>query len=120
MRKKKKKKYTVKIARKLLEIYLLIGTFTDYGDLVTALQRLHVKLNKHGMVSLASRISSVQSSLLSSEISRALATRRAVLERRYARTHTALPINSTNLGKEVRDYFSYFNFRFNDNLLSRS
>lgn len=84
----------------------MIPSFTsfliiDYGDLVTALQRLHMKLNKHGMVSLASRISSVQSSLLSSEISRALATRRAVLERRYARTHTALPINSMNLGKEV-------------------
>uniref|UniRef100_A0A336MZ87 CSON003436 protein n=1 Tax=Culicoides sonorensis TaxID=179676 RepID=A0A336MZ87_CULSO len=81
----------------------------DYGELVTALQRLHAKLNKHGMASLASRISSVQNSLLSSEISRALATRRAVLERRYARTHAALSINSMNLGKEVVDQLAHNN-----------
>uniref|UniRef100_A0A336LPF0 CSON015308 protein n=1 Tax=Culicoides sonorensis TaxID=179676 RepID=A0A336LPF0_CULSO len=80
-----------------------------YGELVTALQRLHAKLNKHGMASLASRISSVQNSLLSSEISRALATRRAVLERRYARTHAALSINSMNLGKEVVDQLAHNN-----------
>lgn len=109
MKTKKKKRFMVSVficfflEMQNVKTYI----FADYGDLVTALQRLHIKLNKHGMVSLANRIASVQSSLLSTEISRALATRRAVLERRYARTHIALPVNSMNLGKEVCHQLSF-------------
>lgn len=68
---------------------------------MAALQRLQAKLNKHGMGSLAGRITAVQSLLLGSEVGRALATRRAVLERRYTRAQAPVSINSSNLGKEV-------------------
>lgn len=72
-----------------------------YNELVTALQQLQGTLNKHGLASLAGRVTNVQSLLLGPVVARALHVRSAVLQRRRPRTQNAIRTNAKTLAKEV-------------------
>lgn len=69
--------------------------------MVTALQQLQGTLNKHGLASLAGRVTNVQSLLLGPVVARALHIRSAVLQRRRPRTQNAIRTNAKSLAKEV-------------------
>lgn len=74
---------------------------TGYNELVTALQHLQGQLNKHGLASLAGRVTNVQSLLLGPVVARALHIRSAVLQRRRPRTQNAIRTDAKALAKEV-------------------
>lgn len=75
--------------------------FEGYNELVAALQQLQGTLNKHGLASLAGRVTNVQSLLLGPVVARALHIRSAVLQRRRPRTQNAIRTNAKALAKEV-------------------
>lgn len=72
-----------------------------YNELVAALQQLQGQLNKHGLASLAGRVTSVQGLLLGPVVARALHIRSAVLQRRRPRTQNAIRSDAKALAKEV-------------------
>lgn len=72
-----------------------------YNELVAALQQLQGQLNKHGLASLAGRVTSVQGLLLGPVVARALHIRSAVLQRRRPRTQNAIRTDAKALAKEV-------------------
>lgn len=74
---------------------------SGYNELVTALQHLQGQLNKHGLASLAGRVTNVQSLLLGPVVARALHIRSAVLQRRRPRTQNAIRTDAKALAKEV-------------------
>lgn len=80
---------------------------TGYNELVSALQHLQGQLNKHGLASLAGRVTNVQSLLLGPVVARALHIRSAVLQRRRPRTQNAIRTDAKALAKEV-SIFSFF------------
>ncbi|XP_058061861.1 uncharacterized protein LOC131212130 [Anopheles bellator] len=71
-----------------------------YSELVAALQRLQGHLNKHGLASLAGRVTAAQSLLLGPGIARALAVRSAVLERRRPKVQNPICSNAQALAKD--------------------
>lgn len=71
---------------------------------MTALQNLQGQLNKHGLASLAGRVTNVQSLLLGPVVARALHIRSAVLQRRRPRTQNAIRTDAKALAKEVSIY----------------
>ncbi|XP_052869006.1 uncharacterized protein LOC128274746 [Anopheles cruzii] len=71
-----------------------------YSELVAALQRLQGHLNKHGLASLAGRVTAAQSLLLGPGIARALAIRSAVLERRRPKVQNPICSNAQALAKD--------------------
>ncbi|XP_055303206.1 uncharacterized protein LOC129568883 isoform X3 [Sitodiplosis mosellana] len=71
-----------------------------YNELVAALQQLQGQLNKHGLASLAGRVTSVQGLLLGPVVARALHIRSAVLQRRRPRTQNAIRADAKALAKE--------------------
>lgn len=74
---------------------------------MAALQNLQGQLNKHGLASLAGRVTNVQSLLLGPVVARALHIRSAVLQRRRPRTQNAIRNDAKTLAKEVSIYFSH-------------
>lgn len=68
---------------------------------MTALQHLQGQLNKHGLASLAGRVTNVQGLLLGPVVARALHIRSAVLQRRRPRTQNAIRSDAKALAKEV-------------------
>uniref|UniRef100_A0A182QC38 Guanylate kinase-like domain-containing protein n=1 Tax=Anopheles farauti TaxID=69004 RepID=A0A182QC38_9DIPT len=74
--------------------------FTGYSELVAALQRLQGHLNKHGLATLAGRVTAAQSLLLGPGIARALAVRTAVLERRRPKVPNPICPNAQALAKD--------------------
>lgn len=68
---------------------------------MAALQTLQGQLNKHGLASLAGRVTNVQSLLLGPVVARALHIRSAVLQRRRPRTQNAIRNDAKALAKEV-------------------
>lgn len=77
---------------------------TGYNELVAALQNLQGQLNKHGLASLAGRVTNVQSLLLGPVVARALHIRSAVLQRRRPRTQNAIRTDAKALAKEVSTF----------------
>lgn len=73
--------------------------------MVAALQQLQGQLNKHGLASLAGRVTNVQSLLLGPVVARALHIRSAVLQRRRPRTQNAIQTDAKALAKEVSIHF---------------
>lgn len=73
--------------------------------MVAALQQLQGQLNKHGLASLAGRVTNVQSLLLGPVVARALHIRSAVLQRRRPRTQNAIRSDAKALAKEVSTTF---------------
>lgn len=65
------------------------------------MQQLQGQLNKHGLASLAGRVTNVQSLLLGPVVARALHIRSAVLQRRRPRTQDAIQTDAKALAKEV-------------------
>lgn len=72
-----------------------------YGELVAALQRLQLQLNKNGMNTLAGRVTSAQALLLGPGIARALAARTQVLQRRRPRILNPVVSNVQMIAKDV-------------------
>lgn len=65
-------------------------------------------MNKHGLASLAGRVTSVQSLLLGPVVARALHIRSTVLQRRRPRTQNAIRTNAKALAKNVSVFHQNF------------
>ncbi|XP_031626872.1 uncharacterized protein LOC116343112 isoform X4 [Contarinia nasturtii] len=78
-----------------------------YNELVAALQQLQGQLNKHGLASLAGRVTNVQSLLLGPVVARALHIRSAVLQRRRPRTQNAIRMDAKALAKECVELLAH-------------
>lgn len=95
-------------ARLLLILNHEFSFIVGYNELVAALQNLQGQLNKHGLASLAGRVTNVQSLLLGPVVARALHIRSAVLQRRRPRTQNAIRNDAKALAKEVSIQHIYF------------
>ncbi|XP_053659329.1 uncharacterized protein LOC128708378 [Anopheles marshallii] len=78
----------------------VVEKIIGYSELVAALQRLQGHLNKHGLATLAGRVTAAQSLLLGPGIARALAVRTAVLERRRPKVPNPICPNAQALAKD--------------------
>lgn len=77
---------------------------------MNALQQLQSQLSKHGMATLAGRVTAAQSLLLVPSVARALEIRESVLERRRPRVHNPVCSNAQALVKDVSyETFMLFN-----------
>lgn len=90
--------------------FLWFSFLLGYNELVAALQHLQGQLNKHGLASLAGRVTNVQGLLLGPVVARALHIRSAVLQRRRPRTQNAIRSDAKALAKEVSVYMLFIFF----------
>lgn len=68
---------------------------------MAALQRLQSQLNKHGLASLAGRVTAAQAVLLGPGVARALPIRAAVLQRRRPRVQNPVRPDAQAVTKDV-------------------